>query len=61
MSSQIIIWSALMVLLLVAFVLRMAITARTAGGDKKIFEVTDEFELYDLTEDEAWPPHLPRK
>ena len=52
MSSQIIIWSALMVLLLVAFVLRMAITARTAG-DKKIFEVTDEFELYDLTEDEA--------
>ena len=53
MSSQIIIWSALMVLLLVAFVLRMAITARTAGGDKKIFEVTDEFELYDITEDEA--------
>lgn len=53
MSSQIIIWSALMVLLLVAFVLRMAITARTAGGDNKIFEVTDEFELYDLTEDEA--------
>ena len=53
MSSQIIIWSALMVLLLVAFVLRMAITVCTAGGDKKIFEVTDEFELYDLTEDEA--------
>ena len=58
MNSQIIIWSLVMLLLLVGFVLRVAITARLTNGNGKIFEVADEFDLYDWSEDEAQPPLL---
>ena len=44
MNSQIIIWS---------LVMRVAITARLTNGNGKIFEVADEFDLYDWSEDEA--------
>ena len=53
MNSQIIIWSLVMLLLLVGFVLRVAITARLTNGNGKIFEVADEIDLYDWSEDEA--------
>ena len=53
MNSQIIIWSLVMLLLLVGFVLRVAITARLTNGNGKIIEVDDEFDLYDWSEDEA--------
>ena len=53
MNSQIIIWSAVMLLLLVGFILRVAVTARFTSGNAKIFEVSDEFDLYDWSEDEA--------
>lgn len=53
MSIQIIVWSALMLLLLIGFVLRVAVEVRATCGNNKIVEVADEFEIYDLTEDEA--------
>jgi hypothetical protein len=53
MNSQVIIWSAVMLLLLVGFILRVAVTARLTSGNTKIFEVSDEFDLYDWNEDEV--------
>ena len=53
MNSQVIIWSAVMLLLLVGFILRVAVTTRLTSGNAKIFEVSDEFDLYDWNEDEA--------
>lgn len=53
MSIQVLIWSSVMLFLLVGFVLRIAVNTRLSSGNGKIFEVSDEFEIYDLNEDEA--------
>ncbi|WP_314663154.1 hypothetical protein [Prevotella aurantiaca] len=53
MSIQVLIWSSVMLFLLVGFVLRIAVNTRLSSVNGKIFEVSDEFEIYDLNEDEA--------
>ena len=53
MSSQVIIWSLVMLLLLVGFILRIAITARLTNGNQRIFEVSDEYDIYDWSDDEV--------
>ncbi|KXB37077.1 hypothetical protein HMPREF1870_02384 [Bacteroidales bacterium KA00344] len=47
MGSQAVIWSAVVILLFVLFVLREAIKMRKRVGNNKVLEFSDEFDLYD--------------
>lgn len=47
MGTQVVVWSAVVILLFVLFVLREAIKMRRRMGNDKVFEFSDEFDLYD--------------
>lgn len=47
MGSQAVIWSAVVIFLFVLFILREAVKMRKHAGNKKIFEISDEYDMYD--------------
>ncbi len=47
MGSQAVIWSVVVIFLFVLFILREAAKMRRYVGNKKIFEISDEYDVYD--------------
>ncbi|MCI6672178.1 MAG: hypothetical protein SOZ07_07030 [Prevotella sp.] len=52
MEHQVLIWTMVVILLSVFFILHDAIHSRKEVGNKKLFEISDEFSVYDW-EDES--------
>lgn len=51
MGHQVLIWTAVMILLFVIFVLKEAISMQRHAGHTRIIEFADEFDIYDWDED----------
>lgn len=51
MDNQIIIWSSVILMLGVIFIMREAVKMRRHTKGHKLFEVSDEFDIYDWDEE----------
>ncbi|WP_202613117.1 hypothetical protein [Prevotella ihumii] len=52
MDNQVAMWSLVMMVMVAMFIIRSAVNARRGHGNHKLFEMGDEFSMYDLGEDE---------